>query len=72
MTRRKVGTGRQVVGTGRTIRKRIEAERKERKTTLGKCLGVVCCWKLFLCNWPLHRMLALKGFLIRIKDNTQL
>ena len=42
-TRRKVGTGRQVVGTGRTIRKRIEAERKERKTTLRNCLGVVCC-----------------------------
>ena len=37
-----MGTGRQVVGTGRIIRKRIEAGRKERKTTLGNCLGVVC------------------------------
>lgn len=30
-TREKVGTGRQVVGTGRTIRKRIEAEKKEKQ-----------------------------------------
>lgn len=39
--RKKVGTGRQVVGTGRTIRKRIEAERKKEKTTLENV------WELF-------------------------
>ena len=67
-----MGTGRQVVGTGRIIRKRIEAGRKEKKTTLGNCLGIVCYWKLFLWNWPPCRMLPLKDFWIRIKDNIQL
>lgn len=69
-TGRKVGTGRQVVGTGRTIRKRIEAERKKEKQLLENVWELFCCWKgLFLSVATLHRMLALKGFWIRIKDS---